>query len=64
MKWLFYLLALANSALLALQYWYLPEPEPSPQTVVHPTDPAAPRLVLVSELEQTPAARDASSPAR
>lgn len=63
MKWLFYLLALANSGALALQYWYFPAPGSSASEGAALSQPSSPRLVLVSELERPPKKRDAASPA-
>lgn len=57
MKWLFYLLALANSGVLALQYWYLPPAAPETSVPVARSETSTPRLVLVSELEQAPKSR-------
>ena len=57
MKWLFYLFALANTGFLAVQYWYLPAPEPAPPKVAGVNSHSAPRLALVAELDEPPQAR-------
>lgn len=62
MKWLFYLLALINTGVLALQYWYLPSPPPASAASPTQSESSAPRLVLVSELERPPEARPPSKP--
>jgi hypothetical protein len=62
MKWLFYLLALANAGALGLQYWYLAPPEPPRGVADVRSQPGGPRLVLVSELERPPQARATPRP--
>lgn len=64
MKWLFYLLALANSGALALQHWYLPSPQPATVHTAAGSERAGPRLALISEFESVAQARELAQPAQ